>query len=792
MKSIHLATSSLAAILIAAAPSIALAQDASSPDAAGASAQDLQDMPTEIIVTATRRAEKLTEVPIAISVFSGANIEQTNVRELSEIGGYIPNVEISQHNDSRAVITIRGVGSYSRNIGFDSRVGVYVDGVYLGQSPAVNQELLDLERVEVLRGPQGMLFGKNTVAGAVSLVTRKPTQRLEGMVSADLGNYDFREFKGHLNVPLGETLAVKVSASKTDRDGYVTNTVTGNDLGSRDVTAYRAQLRFAPSPEFEANFAFDGLNASNRVLVGKAVSDTFGLFPDQSAPEPETVAFDFDPAETRNLYGGLADLEYRFDSGYTVKSITGYRDTYSLYENDTDYSPQSIVFVEYEDRFEQWSEELQLLSPSEDRLTWMLGAYLYKQTAETRRDAVLGSDFYEGFVGPLVGPSVAPLLGLDPNALTQADLATIASIVGIGPEGSRVYNSGTVTTESIAVYLNGSYEFTPRLKLGFGARYSIETKDVTWLLDGRAGGSVLDIGVTNPDAAGNPQPLDDSHTDRFLATAASLSYDFADDVTGYAKYSSGYKSGGFNLDYVSSAELAANEGLEFAKETVDSYEIGLKTSLFDRRVALNLAGFIANYEDYQVNQFVDLGGGQTTIRITNAAEVETRGIELEATLRATDSLTLQGSAGVLDATYAAFPGGGSGGSDISGNRLASAPKFSGSAGATYARDLDSRGTRLTLHADLTHTGGYFTTEDNVKTSTLALGAQVPFGYIDDTTLVNARAALALPGDHFELAVWARNLTDERGALDSLRDFFGTIVESPRMGRTYGVTVTGRF
>jgi len=142
----------------------------------------------EVVVTATRRAEKLSEVPISMSVIGAGDIEQTSVRELSELTGTIPNVSISGHNDFRSVITIRGVGSASRNIGFDSRVGVYVDGVYMGQSPAVNQELLDLERVEVLRGPQGMLFGKNTVAGAISLVTKKPTDEFSGKLSASLGN----------------------------------------------------------------------------------------------------------------------------------------------------------------------------------------------------------------------------------------------------------------------------------------------------------------------------------------------------------------------------------------------------------------------------------------------------------------------------------------------------------------------------------------------------------------------------------------------------------------------------
>ncbi len=161
------------------------------------------------------------------------------------------------------------MGSNSRNIGFDSRVGVYVDGVYMGQSPAVNQELLDLERVEVLRGPQGMLFGKNTVAGAVSLVTKKPEDRFFGKASANLGNYNLRTFQGMLNVPISDKVAAKVSVSKTDRDGYIDNITTGNKLDSKDVLAYRAQMRIQPSDQLDINLAVDGLKADNKILAGE-------------------------------------------------------------------------------------------------------------------------------------------------------------------------------------------------------------------------------------------------------------------------------------------------------------------------------------------------------------------------------------------------------------------------------------------------------------------------------------------------------------------------------------------
>jgi iron complex outermembrane receptor protein len=788
-------------LILAAAPwATATAQTqaegetADAVETTGTSQEDDVKVYEGIVVTATRRTEKLSEVPIAMSVFGDDSIEQTSVRELSEISGYIPNVSISGHNDFRSVITIRGVGSASRNIGFDSRVGVYVDGVYMGQSPAVNQELLDLERVEVLRGPQGMLFGKNTVAGAVSLVTKKPEDRFFGKVSANVGNYNLREFQGMLNVPITDKVAAKVSISKTDRDGYIDNITTGNELDSKDVLAYRAQLRITPTDQFEINLAYDGLSADNKILVGEPLTDPYGVMVTPFAPEPRKVAFDFDPSEERDVSGAMMDLTYEFLNGFTVKSITGYRDTDASYSNATDYAPISIVYVDYGDEFKQTTQEFQLISPSDSAFTYMAGLYYYNQDADTVRDVTLGDDFLAGFIEPVVAPSVAPLLGLDPSTLTEAQLALISTIVGFGPVGSKVTNSGNVETESYAAYFNGSYDFAERWTLGFGLRYSTEDKKVNWLLDGRNSG-VFGIGSTNVepgDTTTAPTPLVNDRSDSFLSPAISLSYAVTDQSNLYAKYSSGYKSGGFNLDYINEDELAANSGLEFGKETVDAYEIGLKNTFMNGRFTLNLAAFYSEYNDYQVNQFVDLGEGRTSIRITNAAKVVTQGLEGEFNLQATDNLSLQGSAGYLDATFDSFPGGGTAGADVSGNDLTNAPEWTASLGGVYTRDIPALDSTLLTRLDMTYSDGYFTTADNIQTMTLASTQVVPFGYIDSMTQLNGRIGLMSNDGRYEAYLWGRNLTDEDGLVDDFRDFFGTLVNHPNIGRTYGAELVINF
>ncbi|MDZ7645228.1 MAG: TonB-dependent receptor [Woeseiaceae bacterium] len=755
----------------------------------GAAAQDDDFVIEEIVVTAQKRSERLRDVPVSISVFNNDAIEQTGIRELKDVGDYIPNLQISDSNDFRSTVTIRGVGAPSRNIGFDSRVGVYVDGVYVGQSPAINQELLNLERIEVLRGPQGTLFGKNTVAGAINLITQKPGDEFSGTVGADIGNLNYRELKALVNVPFTDAVSGSFSVAKTDRDGYVRNIVTGSDLNERDVLAYRGQLRILATDRLEVNASFDGLNSEGKILIGDPVTDMLALQPAQVVPEIGTVAFNFDPTDDRDVYGGALDFTYDLQSGHTVKSITGYRTTDALYTNATDYQPVDIVSIEYADTYDVLSQEFQFISSDDSDFTWMTGLYYYAQDADTNRDVTLGADFIDAFVGPLYASGqLSPPLPPAP-ALTNEQAA---QLVGFGPPLSKVFNRGTVETRSYAAYFNGAYQLTERLKLGFGARYSTEDKDVNWLLDGRNSG-IFFIGSTGSDPA-NPSPLINDRTDDFFAPAVNLTYTVNDSSNVYFRYAAGYKSGGFNLDYINADELAANQGLEFDKETVDSYELGLKGNYLDGRLQLNLAAFVANYDDYQVNQFVDLGGGRTSIRIANAAKVETTGIEAETTWRITQDFTLQGSLGLLDAEFDSFPGGGTGGSDASGNKLVNAPEMTYALSGIYYRSLPGFEATLLLRGDVTHSDDYFTTANNDTEVPYnsAFPGMIEFGQIEARTEVNARIGLMSDNETWEVYLWGRNLTDETDPQDELRDFFGTIAKLPGQPRTYGAELVWNF
>ncbi|MEP4888743.1 MAG: TonB-dependent receptor [Aliiglaciecola sp.] len=702
-----------------------------------------------VVVTAQKRTQQLSEVPIAISSFSAASIDQTGITQLTELADFIPNLSITRTTDFTSAITIRGVGANSRNIGFDTRVGVYLDGVYLGQSPALNQELLDLERVEVLRGPQGTLFGKNTVAGAINLISKKPSDELEGKFSASIGNLGAREIQGQINLPVSDTSAAKFSVTKLDRDGYIKNLTTGNDLNERDALAYRGQFRSQLSDKLELNFSVDGLNTERLSFLGEAISDTFSSTLDAAAPEKDEVATSIDTYEKRDIVGGSLDLSYQMDSGYDIKSITAYRDTDIFYRNDSDYSVVDFLVIEYSDQYEQWSQEFQIISPQdESAFDYVAGLYLYRQDAETRRDAINGAQSF--------------LLGNVP--------------------GSVVTNTGFVTTDSYAAYFNGGYDLSEDSSLALGLRYTTEEKDLDWLLDGSASG-IFGIGSTDGQ-------LIDSRSDNYISYALSFNHSFNKSLNGYAKYSTGFKSGGYNLDFITNADLAA--GIQFDKETVGSAELGLKGNFYRNSLILNFAAFNSEFKNYQVNQFIDLGNGASSISIRNAAKATSKGIELEMTYRPISNLEIQASMGLLDTEFDSFPGGLTGGGNAEGKDLINAPDSNFSLGAQYITEISAINADLTLRLDVTHSSGFFTTVDNVETATLADGTVVDFGHVDSITLVNARIGLLGTNNGWEAYLWGRNLADVRDPIDNRKDFFGTVTTNYQEPRTYGVEVVYSF
>jgi iron complex outermembrane recepter protein len=734
---------------------------------------------TELVVTAQKRPEPFSEVPISIAVLGAETLQNTGVRQLREVSRLTPNLRITPGNDTTTAIRIRGVGANTRNVGFDTRVGVYVDGVYLGQSPAQNIDILDLERVEVMRGPQGTLFGKNTVAGAINLVTRKPGSELELAVRGEYGNLNSHRLSALANIPIGERLATRISVVDHQRDGYVRNITTGSAFAELDGTTVRGQLRYA-GERVEVIFSGDHMQSDRVSFNGEAVTDWSGSVIDTLAPARLEISNNVDNRETRDISGLSATANLQLGRGHSLTSTTAYRDTSARRIQDTDYSALDILVVDYPDAYRHYSQELQVSSPDRGPLQYVAGLYLYEERATTKREPFVGSEV--GVVLAALGNPLAPF--------------------GPAFEGSSVATLGGVDTSSRALYFNATYDLTERLTVGVGARYTDETKDVDFVLSG----DVVDLGFTQVPVAGvlgvaigpivgnrSVATYEDTRSYSDLSTSLSMTFALAENANLYARYAEAFKSGGFNVDFVSQDLL--DNGLGFDAETVQAYEIGIKASVLDERLRYSLSAYQMDFSDYQLNQFVDLGNNLSAITIRNAASVRSRGVEAEFTWFPSDRLMLHGAVGTVDARFRSFPGGASArnpaglGADLAGNRLASAPKLTSALAVQYEHPLRGGGRHLIARMDWSYTDGLFTTEDNVQVA--RPGSSIAFGEVGSHSLLGGRVGIEF-GDTASVSLWARNLLDSKYAVSNGADFFGTIAEYPGAPRTYGVEVAHRF
>lgn len=723
------------AVALAAAP--AFAQDA---------ATGIDDEDGAIVVTAQRREERLIDVPVSIAAIGEDRITATGARDVGDLGSYVPNVVIAEGTGLGSAVVIRGVGASSRNIGFDSRVGVYLDGVYLGQSPAINQSLVDIERVEVLRGPQGALFGKNTVAGAINLVTAKPGDDFSAYANVRYGNYDALSLTGRVNIPLADGVAMKLSGSRNKRDGFIHNIVDDTYGDTVDTWTWRGQFRIDATPNLQFLISSDGLIGRENGSIGNVLTNSTGTTIDTVAPGRREISVSQIQLNDRTLWGTSLDAVLSLDSGHTLKSQTSYRDTKFHTALDPDYSALDIFYVDYHDRYTQFIEEVQFVSPGGQPFEYLAGLYYYRTDAKTNRLARTGT---QGFL----------LFG--------------------SPNNTVLPSAGTVLTENIALYANLTYDILPNLELGAGFRLSRETKKATFDING----STLPVlGIATGSFA-------DKRKDEDFSPSVTLTYKFTPEISAYARYAEGYKSGGYNLDFVSAASFP--NGIEFDKETVKNYELGLKGSVEEGRLTFALAGFVANYTDFQINQFRDLGGGRTAIVIGNAATVKTKGIEFEMTARPARGLMLAGGIGFLKANYDNLP------LDpvtIVSGKLPNAPDAQASGSIEYETAVSSS---LMVRSSFTYTyrGNYFSSLDNRRQVTIGSPAgpvTIPYDRVKGFGYADARIALGAENGRWEAALFARNLFNNTYVEGYERDFFGTLIEGLGDPRTYGIEATFRF
>lgn len=779
------ASRSVLVIALASASSLAQAQDGAQPAPGGAADEAVKAASAqnsdEIVVTAQRREQRLQDVPVSVSVVSGAALEKAGIRNLQEVATRMPAVRIVE-GPAADLLNIRGIGS-GQNSGFEQSVATFVDGVYRGRGRAVRSALFDLDRVEVLKGPQTTFFGNNAIAGAFNITTRKPGNELaynfSAMSTPRLGEVNL---DGGVSTPLTDTLAIRVAGRYNHQDGYVYNSFLGRKEARTNDKQGRVALRWEPSDNFRSDFRFD-----------IADSDSRGAFPFEVGNCPAGAGFGA-PSGFCAAYlgtGGAGDgkldnraslpdsaFSYNFKEaawtnslqlgGVTLTSISSYFQHKSdqlvqllplpiLFSNGAGLFPQS-----QQENYRQFTQELRLQSDTGGVFEYMVGAYY--SNGRLRAPQQLAFNFIPFGTIPFLAPIYTPGSSVGGNVhFRQKD------------ETRSVFASGTVRP-------------VEGMRVNLGLRYSEVRKTAHRLLELGTFGADLDPDGFAAFAAGN-QALynlvfgaslgdfaNNKRKDTKVQPSIGVQYDMNRDVMAYASYTKGFKAGGF---------AATSQGETFDPESVNSYEIGIKSSLFNRAVTLNLAAFRMDYSDLQESSFIFLPSGAVTSVIGNAATARSQGIELGANWRVSRAFSINADVSYLDASYRSYPAGActmaqqattpSGQNciqDLSGKARPFAPDWSGNVGANLNIGLDGDN-ELRINPSVYFSSGFFQT-----------ASADPVLRQDAFAKVDLRAAVGPADQRWEFAIIGKNLTDRttasfRNALSSAPGSYFGLTERPR-------------
>lgn len=698
-----------------------------------------------IVVTAQKRQQADLNVPISMTVLDQDDLENSRGAALKDIQQLVPSFSMERGSGFNA-LTIRGVGGGGNIIGFDPRVGVYLDGIYMGQAQALNQSLFDIDQIEVLRGPQGYLFGRNTVAGVVNITTHAPTNKLEGDVRGVVGSSGTYESYATVSGPISERVLGKISLASETRDGFISNIYDDQKLDDLKRLTARGQIILLPSDKLSIRIAADTSKTKQKVVLGEPISDLFEL-PLQNGTLPKrTVDFNTAPNETVKLAGGSITTNYTMDSQYVLTAILGYRDTHQEMLLDNDYSANDLLRSSLVDDFKQFSEEIRIASPNTSRVRYTAGLYHLNETANTDHKATIGTDAGTTLVNHPLIPFPLPF----------------TTVSGTLP-GAVVFYNGKIQTETTAVFGALDYDIIDTLTLNLGARYTRETKKLLFNLDGSQSGNFAIGSLTN---------YRDSRSDNNLSPTVGATYTLSQNQNVYAKYSRGFKSGGWNTDFLSTN--AVNKPA-FDTETVNSYELGTKGLLFDGRIRYDLAAYISQFKNFQVSQFVNLGGGATSIELTNAANVASKGIDASFALRATPQLDIGFNFSLGKAFFKSFSNC-SATVDCTGHRLPYASNFSSALTADYGMRLPNLNGKLDLYGEYSYHGKSFSNVINNPT----------IHSISSRELVNVRLGYLPDNSHWDFSLWIHNLFDKNTVAMRDRDFLGNLTIHRVDPRTFGV------
>jgi iron complex outermembrane receptor protein len=751
----------------------------------------------EIVVTAQKRSENIQNVPIAISAVGSQFLESRGITSIDGLGAIAPNVKFERAPSNKTIsqISIRGSVTINPAVTWEPAVGLYLNGVYIAKAQGSIFDVADLERVEILRGPQGTLYGRNALAGAVNLVPKMPSGQLGFKGEVSYGNYNAWKGKAVLDLPSFGPFSLKLSGQIQKRDGFIKvvpnpypqaflagpNSV--NRTNDVDGKSGMVQLRFHPEgSDFTADYMFDYSKFDQRPDYAQLVrvnrnGDPRDIFDPNSVSYPfagaffplnlydradrqSTASLDANPLYEKSRTYGHA-LTMALDLGdATIKSITAYRNLKWADSLDLDGSPLPVALTQRDTKFHSWSQELQVTGKALDsKLNYVAGLFYYKEKAET------------------LGPQ---------------------SFFGGGASYQSDYGSHT---EALAAYAQLDYNLTDALKLTLGARYTHEKKDITRYF--RINYDAAN-GITSPLVVANLPygSVPDAKYNSF-SPAVTLAYQVSKDINVYARFAQGFKSGGFNGETNSfGAPTAAcpTGAVElcnpYRPEKVDSYEIGLKTRLAGGKVIFNVAAFWDEHKDIQLSVF-KAGAGASSI-VNNAAKARIRGLEIETVLRPIDPLTINASLAFIDPKYKSYIEAVNGvDTDVSKNRaFPHTPKTTASAGVDL-RVVQGDWGRLNLSGDISYVSSYYTFPYALVTATPS-DQNANNTKSKGRTIVNLRAGIAdvpLASAKAEISLWVKNLTKESNPsnfIDFGPGFGGLTVGYFPDPRTYGLTVGVKF
>ena len=710
------------------------------------------------IVVVRKRAENMQETPIAISALTAVQLEERNLTNLMEVGSFVPNVTMntspsSSGGGNNSQIYIRGIGQSDFLFTTDPGVGLYVDGVFYPRTLGGVLDLLDLQQVEVLRGPQGTLFGKNTIGGAISLTSKKPMGDGTGYLELAIGDFNRRDLRGSYDFAISDTLAAKFSLTSKNRDGIGNRLEFGtdrvvDDVGDENVLATRLALRWKASENVLVDFSADYTKEREKgvpiVLTYVGAGSLTGLWNFLvGGPTGQLMNDDFiipnnrydsyATGENRNdldAFGVGMNIDWTVNDNLSVRSITAYREMEAFYAGDADSSPLSYQQTAQEQDQDQFSQKVQLIGSSmDDKLDWVLGAFYFDEFGRDVNAVRLASGLYdalEAFPFPLDGsPITAPTAPGGPGNPINPALDLDFSI----------FNEINIT--SFAIFSQGTYAVSDKVNITAGIRYTNEEKEY-YLDHSRINSGVpiiLPTTIVNDWSSVTPM--------------ASIDYKVNEDAMIYGSVTQGFKSGGFNGRPTTVGAVDS-----FDPEEVLSYEFGFKTDLANNTLRLNGAIFLADYSDMQLGSISADATGNLVLRIQNAGKAEITGFELEMQAIPIANLDIVASIGYVDFKIKELDPG-----VVDFNldtKAVKTPEWNASLGVQYTWELEGNNL-LSFRAD----GSYQdkTYQDVQNTEMIAADAY---------TLFSARLVYDNFDSGWEVALFATNLTDKEYITNSFQ------------------------